>query len=180
MASDESMLRDNRGVILRSLLLLFMTLGSLPARGDDWPQDWPQWRGPMRDGVWRAFGVRSDLPKGDLPTGNLLKGKLPIRWRVPAALGYAGPAVAAGKVFLFEYEKRSGEIKNSPDVRIRLEGVERLRCLNAASGDELWRHEYNRPYQISYPSGPRCTPTVDGERVYTLGAEGRSQVFAYE
>jgi len=50
--------------------------------------------------------------------------------------------------------------------------LERLRCLNSTTGNELWRHEYNRNYHVSYPSGPRCTPTVDGNRVYILGAEG--------
>ena len=38
--------------------------------------------------------------------------------------------------------------------------------------NSLWTHAYDRTYKISYPGGPRCTPTVDGERVYTLGAEG--------
>ena len=127
-------------------------------RGDDWPQ----WRGPNRDGVWRESGLLTDMPSGELP----------VRWRVPVDLGYAGPAVADGKVYLFEYEKRSGTIKNNPGGRADLEGLERLRCLDASSGDELWRHEYDRPYKLSYPSGPRCTPTVDGDRVYTLGAEG--------
>ncbi len=124
--------------------------------------DWPQWRGTERDGVWRETGILSEFPKGELPE----------RWRVPVALGYAGPAVADGKVYLFEYEKTAGTISNNPGGEVKLEGKERLRCLDAATGDEIWQHEYDCPYHISYPSGPRCTPTVDGERVYILGAEG--------
>ena len=52
------------------------------------------------------------------------------------------------------------------------EGHERVLCLDELTGKELWKHEYRVTYTISYPSGPRCTPTVDGEHVYTLGAEG--------
>ena len=125
-----------------------------------WADDWPQYRGPQRDGVWREPGIR--LPDGELE---------PV-WRAPVALGYSGPAVAAGRVYLMEYEKRSGDIQNLPDARDRLEGTERVRCLDAATGAELWRHEYDRAYFVSYGGGPRCTPTVDGDRVYTLGAEG--------
>lgn len=125
-------------------------------------EDWPQWRGPQRDGVWRESGIRTDLPAGGAKE----------LWRVPVALGYAGPAVADGKVYLFEYELSDGEIKNQPGRRKQLQGVERLRCLHAETGSELWKYEYPRAYAISYPSGPRCTPTVDGDRVYILGAEG--------
>ncbi|TWT88259.1 outer membrane biogenesis protein BamB [Pseudobythopirellula maris] len=124
--------------------------------------DWPRWRGPQDDGVWRESGVRESLPEG----------KLTPAWSVPCGLGYAGPAVAGGKVFLFEYDKRSGEITNNAGGRDALEGIERLRCLDATSGKELWRHEYDRPYLVSFPAGPRATPTVDGDLVYTLGAEG--------
>ncbi len=147
-----------RGMFLRTTCIL----ATLPLSGMTRGDDWPQWRGPSRGGVWNESGVRSDMPTD----------KLPVRWRVPAALGYAGPAVAGGKVFLFEYERLTGKIKNDPGSRTKLEGLERLRCLNAATGKELWRHEYDRTYHVSYPSGPRCTPTVDGDRVYILGAEG--------
>ncbi|MGL4512511.1 MAG: PQQ-binding-like beta-propeller repeat protein [Lacipirellulaceae bacterium] len=144
---------------MRRLALLVIAVGSiaLSAVADDWPQ----WRGPLRDGVWREAGVADSLPA-----------EPEVRWRVPCALGYAGPAVASGKVYLFEYDKRSGEVTNNPGGRDELEGTERLRALDLKTGDELWRHEYERPYQVSYPSGPRATPTVDGDLVYIVGAEG--------
>ena len=44
--------------------------------------------------------------------------------------------------------------------------------LDAKSGKTLWTHAYDCPYSISYPNGPRCTPTIEGEHVFTLGSEG--------
>jgi outer membrane protein assembly factor BamB len=54
-----------------------------------------------------------------------------------------------------------------------LQGNERVLCLQADSGELLWKHEYDCPYDISYPAGPRATPTVHDQLVYTLGAEGK-------
>ena len=51
-------------------------------------------------------------------------------------------------------------------------GSERVICLDEKTGRELWVHEYDCGYTVSYPAGPRATATVDGDRVYTLGAEG--------
>ena len=47
-----------------------------------------------------------------------------------------------------------------------------VQCLDAKTGEQLWVHEYKCNYKLSYPNGPRATPTVDGKHVYTLGAEG--------
>ena len=53
-----------------------------------------------------------------------------------------------------------------------MKSTERVLCLDAKTGKELWKHEYDCPYQISYPAGPRCTPTVHDGKVYALGAMG--------
>ena len=58
------------------------------------------------------------------------------------------------------------------DTKTEVKSTERVLCLDAKTGKELWKHEYDCPYQISYPAGPRCTPTVHGGKVYTLGAMG--------
>ena len=126
-------------------------------------EDWPQWMGTERDGVWREQGIIDAIPKSGLP----------VKWRVPVKLGYSGPAVADGKVFVMDYEPTEGEPKNSPESATKLNGSERLLCLDAETGKLLWKHSYPQPYSISYPGGPRCTPTVDGDRVYMLGAEGK-------
>jgi len=125
--------------------------------------DWPQWRGPQRDGVWRESGVVDEIPASGLP----------VKWRVEVGLGYSGPAVADGKVFVADYQKQTGELQNDAGGVTELTGRERLLCLNAKTGEEIWKVAYDQPYRVSYAGGPRCTPTVDGDRVYFLGTEGR-------
>jgi len=123
--------------------------------------DWPQWLGPQRDSVWRETGIVERFPDAGPP----------VKWRTPVAGGYAGPAVAAGRVYVIDYAT-SGDRTPDPNTRSKLLGQERVLCFSAADGQLLWEHQYDCPYGISFPAGPRCTPTVDGDRVYTLGAEG--------
>ncbi|MCA9175917.1 MAG: PQQ-like beta-propeller repeat protein [Planctomycetales bacterium] len=141
---------------LRFLLLAALTL-PVAARGDDWPQ----WMGPQRDNVWRETGLIDKFPEGGPP----------VLWRAPVAGGYAGPAVAGGRVFITDYVTKDN-VKVSNFERQSFSGIERVLCLEEATGKPLWKHEYPVKYTISYPAGPRCTPVVDGELVYTLGAEG--------
>jgi len=63
-------------------------------------------------------------------------------------------------------------LANNPGARSEMKGIERVLCLDAKTGKEVWKHEYDCPYSISYASGPRATPTVHAGKVYTLGAEG--------
>jgi len=124
--------------------------------------DWPNYLGPERDQIWRETGVVETIPE-DGPE---------ILWRAPVGLGYSGPAVAHGRVYLTDYELESGEIRNNPSGKNELEGRERVRCFDAETGEEIWTHAYDRPYFLSYAAGPRATPTVNDGRVYALGAEG--------
>lgn len=110
--------------------------------------DWPQWGGPERDLVWRETDITNQLPEGELPRV----------WSAPVGAGYTGPAVAEGRVFVAD--------------RLADENVERMLAFSAESGELLWTHSYEAPYSISYPLGPRATPTVDGDRLYMLGAVG--------
>src|SRR5438477_3125122 len=61
---------------------------------------------------------------------------------------------------------------STPIAPSKREGKERVLCLDAKTGKEIWKHEYDCPYAVSYASGPRCTPTVAGGKVYTLGTMG--------
>jgi outer membrane protein assembly factor BamB len=124
-------------------------------------EDWPQWLGPQRDSVWRETGIVEQFSAGG-PV---------VQWRVPIAGGYAGPAVADGQVYVTDYTTR-GDRTPDPNSRSKLQGQERVWCFSAADGRVLWKHEYDCDYEISFPAGPRATPTVDGDRVYTLGAQG--------
>ncbi len=124
-------------------------------------EDWPHWMGPTRDNVWHEDGLVATFAEGGPP----------VVWRTKVAGGYAGPAVADGKVFVTDYVT-GDDVKIANFERKNSTGVERVWCLEETTGKELWRHEYPVTYTISYPAGPRCTPTVHGDKVYTLGAEG--------
>jgi outer membrane protein assembly factor BamB len=146
-----------------SAALLAGLLATGPAGRAD---DWPQWLGPQRDGVWRETGILATFPK-DGPV---------VRWRQKVGAGYAGPAVAEGKVFVMDRLLGEG-VKNPPDLiptyqRKGIPGNERVLCFREADGKLLWKHEYDCPYTVSYPLGPRTTPVVQDGKVYTLGAEG--------
>jgi len=143
------------------ILVLGVLVGLLvgAARADDWPQ----WLGPKRDGVWRETGILDTFPE---------KGP-PVKWRTPIGAGYAGPAVAGGKVYITDRVLVDGtEVPKSGFTKSVLEGKERVLCLEEATGKVLWKHEYPVTYEISYPSGPRCTPVVHDGKVYALGAMG--------
>lgn len=125
--------------------------------------DWPQWLGPKRDGVWREKGLVDKFPE---------KG-LPVRWRTPLGKGYAGPAVAEGKVFVMDWNREKD--KDGNNVRPTKEGIpgkERLLCLDEKTGKTLWEYNYDAKYKMSYPNGPRVTPVVENGKVYAIGGMG--------
>lgn len=139
--------------------ILAFTLVVPLARADDWPQ----WLGPRRDGVWRESGLMTAFPKQGLK----------VLWRTPVGGGYAGPAVADGRVFVLDRQVKDARAERpNPWGRMTVAGSERVVCADEKTGRILWIHEYDCPYSISYGAGPRTTPAVDGDRVYTLGAEG--------
>ncbi|MBK5290889.1 MAG: PQQ-like beta-propeller repeat protein [Acidobacteriia bacterium] len=117
-------------------------------------EDWPEWRGAGRTGVWNETGILDRFPQ----TG------LKIRWRAPLHSGYSGPAVSQGRVFVLDFERR--------DVN---HGTERALAFEEKTGRLLWTRSWEADYtglMGSYSIGPRATPTVDGDRVYALGAKG--------
>ena len=155
-----------RGV--KSIALL-LALGALLgfARADDWPQ----WLGPKRDGVWHESGILKEFPSSGPK----------VRWRAPIGAGYAGPAVVGSKVYVIDrMVAPKASTPADPFQRGQIPGVERVLCLNEPDGKILWKHEYDCPYDISYPAGPRATPLVEDDRVYTLGAEGHLICFQRE
>lgn len=131
--------------------------------------DWPQWMGPNRDNVWREDGIVDKFPDGGPK----------VLWRVEVAGGYSGPSVANGRVFVTDYVT-ADNVKIDNFARAEFSGTERLLCLDETSGRQIWKHEYPVKYSVSYPAGPRCTPTVHDGKVYSLGAEGHLFCFNAE
>lgn len=143
-------------LLLRASLLILATLSSHA-------DDWPQWLGPQRDGIWRETGIIEKFPAGG-PA---------VRWRTPIGGGYTGPAVADGRVFVMDRRLATGAANPANAFnRNVIPGTERVLCLNEADGRIVWQHEYDCPYTVSYAGGPRATPLVHGGKVYALGAEG--------
>jgi outer membrane protein assembly factor BamB len=111
--------------------------------------DWPQWRGPNRDGISGETDLRTDWSNAPPP----------VVWKRPLGGGYSSIAVVDGR--LYTQDKQGGE--------------ERVVCLDAATGKDVWTHSYAVEYtgfRMGYAQGPRATPTVFDGRVYTVGATG--------
>jgi outer membrane protein assembly factor BamB len=141
------------------IALVACTLASLASTAV--ADQWPQWMGPKRDNIWREEGIIQEFPEGGPK----------ILWRTPVAGGYAGPAVVDDRVYVMDYVT-TDDVKIANFERKPSSGTERILCLDEATGKEKWKVEYPVAYDISYPAGPRCTPTVDGGKVYCLGAVG--------
>jgi outer membrane protein assembly factor BamB len=144
--------------------LLFCGLAAISGSGSCAAADWPQWLGPQRDGVWRESGILEAFPK-DGPK---------LRWRAEIGGGYAGPAVAEGRVFVHDrlVDDLTDRDKQQNFKRGVIDGIERALCFDEKNGKLLWEIEYDCTYTVSYPAGPRVTPLVHGGKVYFLGAEG--------
>ena len=112
--------------------------------------DWPQWRGPRRDGVWREKGIIESFDKPQLK---------PL-WRTKIGSGYCGPTVAGGRVYV-------------TDRLVEPKQVERVHCLDAKTGKNIWTHTYDCPYRgVQYDAGPRASVSIDDGRAYSLGTMG--------
>jgi outer membrane protein assembly factor BamB len=120
-----------------------------------WPllchaQDWPQWRGPNRDGVVLGFSEPKTWPE-----------RLAKKWDVTVGIGHSSPVVVGSKVYLFARQKDD----------------EVVSCLDLDKGKELWRDQYAVPYQMNpaatkHGKGPKSTPLVSDGKLYTLGITG--------
>ncbi|MDA1055190.1 MAG: PQQ-like beta-propeller repeat protein [Planctomycetota bacterium] len=128
-----------------ALLTCWMILSGYAAIADEWPQ----WRGPQRDGVWRETGIIEEF-KSD---------RIEAVWRQPIGAGYSGPTVADGRVYV-------------TDRVAEPEQIERIHCFNWKTGEKAWSHQYPCAYTVGYKAGPRASVTIDDGRAYALGAMG--------
>ena len=110
-------------------------------------QDWPQWRGPNRDGISKETGLLKQWPA----TGPALV------WKATGAGGgYSSLAISGGRIFTM-------------GVRA---GRENVIAFDVATGKELWSTPHGAVFSNDRGDGPRGTPTVDGDRLYALGGNG--------
>src|SRR5688572_21340021 len=108
------------------------------------PDDWPQWRGPRRDGVSAETGLLKQWPAGGPP----------LAWKSGGAgEGYSSFAVSGGRLYTLGARQ----------------GTEYVIAYDAASGKKVWEVANGRRFENDRGSGPRSTPTVDGDRVYVFG-----------
>jgi outer membrane protein assembly factor BamB len=109
-------------------------------------QDWPQYLGPERNSTSEQEGILRVWPE-EGPE---------VLWSVVVGIGYGGPVVKEGKVYLLDRDDEVGD---------------KLRCFDLTSGKELWKFAYESPGKVMFP-GSRSVPTVDGNYVYSCGPYG--------
>jgi outer membrane protein assembly factor BamB len=114
--------------------------------------DWPQYYGPNRNATSTEKGILRTWPK-EGPK---------VLWTAPVGIGFGGPAVSAGQVYLLDRDDKVGDT---------------LRVYDLSNGKELWNFAYAGPGKVEFP-GSRTTPTVDGDRVYTVGMVGDLYCFS--
>ncbi|MFM8173192.1 MAG: PQQ-binding-like beta-propeller repeat protein [Pirellulaceae bacterium] len=124
-------------------------------------EDWPQWMGKQRDNIWREERVLEKFPEGGPK----------ICFQTAIGGGYAGPAVAGSWLVVTDFVAEDN-VKVDNFNRASFPGTERVHGVDVTTGKVVWTHSDRVDYTISYPAGPRCTPLIEEDRVYTLGAEG--------
>jgi outer membrane protein assembly factor BamB len=118
-------------------------------------QDWPQWRGPNRDGIVASFKEPQAWPD-----------KLVERWKLEVGTGYATPILSGDRLYVFSREAED----------------EVMRAVDAQSGKVVWRTAYPTAFKMNpatkrHGPGPKSTPTLAGGRLFTLGITGMVSAF---
>ena len=108
--------------------------------------DWPQWRGPNRDGVSRTARLQKTWPENGPK----------VVWRRPIGEGFSAISIVNSRAY----------------TMYAIESSEFVASLNGDDGSEVWKCRIGPTYMQTYGNGPRSTPTVDGDRVYALGSSG--------
>lgn len=117
--------------------------------------DWPQWRGPNRDGAWSETNLLESFPADGLP----------VRWRSPVGFGWSSPVVSQGRVFVTDVDLDSRPVR------------ERMHCFDETTGKPLWTFAYDAVYpdwslSAEHRSPPAATPVVDAGKLYMIGGNG--------
>ncbi|MCI0692355.1 PQQ-like beta-propeller repeat protein [candidate division KSB1 bacterium] len=140
-------LRYGFALVTAALMMIGWNFNSSNLPAASAPDDWPQWRGPNRDGISKETGLLKSWPEGGPK----------VLWRVPSGEGYAGIVIAKGRGYTMYGQS----------------GSEFVICFDPASGKELWRFKSDALFGNDQGNGPRSTPTVDGDLVFTLSGNGK-------
>ncbi|MFZ9023239.1 MAG: PQQ-binding-like beta-propeller repeat protein [Anaerohalosphaeraceae bacterium] len=108
--------------------------------------DWPQYLGPKRNSISPEMGLLRSWPESGPE----------VLWTVQVGIGYGGPIIKDGKVYLLDRDDKVGD---------------NLRCLDLSNGKELWNFAYDAPGRFSFP-GSRSVPIVEGDHIYSCGPYG--------
>ncbi|MDZ7343176.1 MAG: PQQ-binding-like beta-propeller repeat protein [candidate division KSB1 bacterium] len=138
------------GLTITTLLIVGWSVQQigLPAKSksaEEASPEWPQWRGPNRDGLSTETGLLKSWPEGGPK----------VLWRAASGEGYSAISIAKGRAYTM-YGQGNDEV---------------LVCLDAATGKELWRYRLDSKFYNDQGNGPRSTPVVDGDLVFVQGAQ---------
>ena len=123
-----------------SMVVLFICITSVSA------QDWPQIYGPDRNSISAQQGILRTWHENGPE----------VLWTIPVGVGFGGPVVKDGKVYVLDRDDEIGDV---------------MRCYDLSSGEELWNYAYNAPGSVQFP-GSRSVPALDGNHVYSCGHNG--------
>lgn len=130
-----------------ALFAFLLVAGFVAAQSTDAVKtDWPQWRGPNRDGISKETGLLKTWPEGGLN----------VVWKSPIGTGYSSLAISQGRIYTMDSSGKD----------------EYVVCLDQETGKEIWRTKTDAMFENDQGDGPRSTPTVDGNWVYAIGANG--------
>jgi outer membrane protein assembly factor BamB len=135
---------NHKRVVLSGIVFLFLFAAEAMAQPG---ANWPQWRGPNRDGISKESGLLKQWPAEGPP----------LVWKaVGAGRGYSSFSVASGKLYTLG-------LRGDREFVI---------AFDIANGKEAWATAHGGKFENDRGDGPRGTPTVDGDRVYALGGNG--------
>lgn len=148
----------NCKVMIQNLLILFILFGLLSS--PVFSNDWPKWKGPNATGM---ISVKALNPKA-------IENAAAVEWKTTLGWGHSSISVKGHYLYtLGNKEMQTNGQRTSIDT---------VYCLDTRTGKEVWQYSY--PVITRRFPGPRATPTVDGNRLYTLSAEGHLYCFQAE
>jgi len=131
------------------VVIVLVALSAVAAAAAEHAFDWPRWRGPDLNGISKETGWSINWPAAGPKA----------LWKAQVGIGFASVSVAQGRVFT------TGN-RNNQDT---------IYAFEAKTGREIWKHAYDSPLDPRYyEGGTSATPTIDGDRVYSLGRKGHA------